>query len=157
MESEIYKPGEFAKLLNVTVRTLQRWDNAGVLKAYRTNTNRRFYTHEQYLNFISTKKQVIYLCENQSDLLTDEILIEQIKDLNPQKIEIIRDGNDEDGFKRVSWPILLDRCFNNEIATIYIMDETALPESGASYYKRFFERMGVELEILEERKVSGNV
>jgi len=41
-----YKPKEFAKLLNVTVGTLQRWDRVGVLVAHRTITNRRYYTEE---------------------------------------------------------------------------------------------------------------
>ncbi|ANB62292.1 RNA-guided endonuclease TnpB family protein [Anoxybacteroides amylolyticum] len=30
-----YKPKEFAEMLHVSVKTLQRWDNEGVLKAYR--------------------------------------------------------------------------------------------------------------------------
>ena len=33
-------------MLGVSVRTLQRWDNEGILKA-----NRRYYTYQQYLNF----------------------------------------------------------------------------------------------------------
>ena len=59
-----YKPKEFAELLNVSVLTLQRWDNAGKLKAYRTPINRRYYTYEQYQNYMgitnSNKKVVIY-------------------------------------------------------------------------------------------------
>ena len=43
----MYKPKEMAELLGVTVRTLQRWDKAGTLIAYRTPTNRRYYTQEQ--------------------------------------------------------------------------------------------------------------
>lgn len=43
----MYKPKEMAELLGVTVRTLQRWDRAGTLIAYRTPTNRRYYTQEQ--------------------------------------------------------------------------------------------------------------
>ena len=42
-----YKPKDFAELLNVSVKTLQRWDREGVLIAKRTPTNRRFYTEEQ--------------------------------------------------------------------------------------------------------------
>lgn len=38
-----YKVGQFAKLVNVTVKTLQNWDKQGTLKAYRTPTNQRFY------------------------------------------------------------------------------------------------------------------
>ena len=31
----IYKPKDFAKMINVSVKTLQRWDNENTLKAYR--------------------------------------------------------------------------------------------------------------------------
>lgn len=49
--NQFYKPKEFAKLLNVSVITLQRWDKAGKLKAFRTPTNRRYYTYKQYLEY----------------------------------------------------------------------------------------------------------
>lgn len=39
-----YKPKDFAKLLNVSVKTLQRLDSDNILKAFRTPTNRRYYT-----------------------------------------------------------------------------------------------------------------
>lgn len=40
------KPKDMAEKLGVTVKTLQKWDNQGILKAYRTPTNRRYYTEE---------------------------------------------------------------------------------------------------------------
>lgn len=43
-----YTPKQFAALVNVSVRTLQRWDKSGVLVAGRTITGRRVYT-EAYL------------------------------------------------------------------------------------------------------------
>ena len=52
MIDKIYKPKEFAELIGVSVKTLQRWDKKGLLVAYRTPTNRRYYTHEQYLEYI---------------------------------------------------------------------------------------------------------
>ena len=39
-----YKPKDFAELLGVSVKTLQRWDREGILKANRTPTDRRYYT-----------------------------------------------------------------------------------------------------------------
>ena len=57
MEGKIYKPKEFANLLGVSVRTLQRWDKKGLLVAYRTPTDRRYYTHEQYLEYIGDKNE----------------------------------------------------------------------------------------------------
>ena len=56
-EDKIYKPKEFAELLGVSVRTLQRWDKKGLLVAHRTPTNRRYYTHEQYLEYIGDKNE----------------------------------------------------------------------------------------------------
>jgi predicted site-specific integrase-resolvase len=52
-----YKPSDFAKLLGVSVKTLQRWDREGILKAYRTPTDRRFYTYDQYLQFKGVGKE----------------------------------------------------------------------------------------------------
>ena len=46
-----YKPKDFAELLGVSVKKLQRWDREGTLKANRTLTNRRYYTYDQYLQF----------------------------------------------------------------------------------------------------------
>ena len=46
-----YKPKDFSELLGVSVKTLQRWDREGTLKANRTPTNRRYYTYAQYLQF----------------------------------------------------------------------------------------------------------
>ncbi len=46
-----YKPKDFAELLNVSVKTLQRWDRDKILIAKRTPTVRRYYTYDQYLEF----------------------------------------------------------------------------------------------------------
>ncbi len=51
-----YKPQEFAEMIGVSVKTLQRWDNDGILKANRTPTNRRYYTHKQYVDYMSDGK-----------------------------------------------------------------------------------------------------
>lgn len=54
-----------AERLGVTVRTLQIWDKKGTFKAHRTPTNRRYYTEEQYLEYIgqstsNNRKNVAY-------------------------------------------------------------------------------------------------
>ena len=38
-----YKPKDFAELLGVSVKTLQRWDRENILMAKRTPTDRRYY------------------------------------------------------------------------------------------------------------------
>ena len=77
-----YKPKDFAELLGFSVKTLQRWDREGTLKANRTLTNRRYYTYDQYLQFkgINTKNDkrqvVIYArvsTRNQKDDLLNQV------------------------------------------------------------------------------------
>lgn len=46
------KPNEIAKRLGVTVRTLQEWDRNGKFTAHRSPTNRRYYTEEQYRDYL---------------------------------------------------------------------------------------------------------
>ena len=76
-----YKPKDFAELLGVSVKTLQRWDREGILKSNRTPTNRRYYTYDQYLTYkgIDTEKDtrqiVIYArvsTRNQKDDLINQ-------------------------------------------------------------------------------------
>ena len=49
-----YKLKDFAELLGVSVKTLQRWDREGILKANRTPTDRRYYTCLLYTSLISS-------------------------------------------------------------------------------------------------------
>src|ERR1700694_1731092 len=46
-----YSPKQFGKLIGKSVNTLQKWDRQGILHAYRSPTNRRYYTHAQYLRY----------------------------------------------------------------------------------------------------------
>lgn len=80
MKNNNYKPNEFVELINVSVRTLQRWGNEGILKAFRTPTDRRYYTYEQYKQFkgitSSEKRTVIYTrvsTSNQKDDLKNQV------------------------------------------------------------------------------------
>lgn len=54
-----YKPKEFAEMIGVSVKTLQRWDNMGKLKAYRTPTDRRYYTDKQLKEFAKDNPAIV--------------------------------------------------------------------------------------------------
>ena len=51
----MYSPAQFGKMIGKSVKTLQRWDSDGTLVANRNPKNRRYYTHEQYLEYIGVK------------------------------------------------------------------------------------------------------
>ena len=60
-----YSPKQFGQMVGRSVKTLQKWDREGTLKAHRSPTNRRYYTHDQYLAYRgltadSPRKTVVY-------------------------------------------------------------------------------------------------
>lgn len=75
-----YRPNEFAKLISKSVNTLQRWDRDGVLKAHRTPTNRRFYTHDQLADVLgikADKRLAISYCRVSNNGQKDDLLAQQ--------------------------------------------------------------------------------
>jgi DNA-binding transcriptional MerR regulator len=54
---KIYTIGQFSKLINRTVRTLQKLDSENKFKAARTITGRRYYTEDQYYEFMGIKRE----------------------------------------------------------------------------------------------------
>lgn len=54
----VYSPNQFGSLIGRTTKTLQKWDRDGILKANCSITNRRYYTHDQYLEVIEGKSAV---------------------------------------------------------------------------------------------------
>lgn len=69
-----------AELLNTTVYQLQRWDKNGVLKALRTPNGQRYYTFDQYFEFIGFE-----LSQNQVEELHN----------GPKSLEKIKEKIDE--------------------------------------------------------------
>jgi predicted site-specific integrase-resolvase len=74
----MYKPRELAKLLGVTVKTLQRWDKSGRLPAKRSLTNYRYYTEEdlriaQGLKPLEKKRLVVIYCRVSSNAQKPEL------------------------------------------------------------------------------------
>lgn len=53
----ILKPKEMSGLLGISVKTLQRWDKEDKLTAYRNPSGRRYYTKEQYKEYMGIQKE----------------------------------------------------------------------------------------------------
>jgi predicted site-specific integrase-resolvase len=75
-----YRPNEFAALIAKTTSTLQRWDREGILKAHRSPTNRRFYTHDQLSEILGVKadkRMAISYCRVSSSGQKDDLIAQQ--------------------------------------------------------------------------------
>lgn len=165
MSNNNYKPYEFAELINVSVRTLQRWDVEGTLKAFRTPTNRRYYTYEQYLEYkgIKTKenirKTVIYTrvsTSNQKDDLKNQVdFLRQFANAKGMIVdEVIEDLGSGLNYNRKKWNELIDRCMTDEIGTIIITHKDRFIRFGYEWFERFLAKFNVNIIVVNNESLS---
>ena len=158
---KFYNISEFSKLINIKVKTLQKWDRDGVLVPHRTPTNRRYYTHTQYLQYIGKvdtiiKEHVIYArvsTRNQKDDLDNQILCitESCKRQGIPISNIYMDFGSGLNYNRKRWNELIDDCIDGKIDTIYIAYKDRFVRFGFDWFARFLStRFGVKIVILND-------
>lgn len=162
-----YKPKDFAELLGVSVKTLQRWDRDGILKANRTPTDRRYYTYDQYLQFkgIQTENDirdtVIYArvsTRNQKDDLQNQV--EFLKQFCNAKGIIVNQCVEDFGsglnYNRKKWNRLLDEVMTNKIKTIVISNKDRFIRFGYDWFEKFCEKFNTKIIIVNNETLSPN-
>ena len=160
-----YKPKEFAELLNVTVKTLQRWDREKTLVANRTPTNRRYYTYDQYLQFkgigrdTDSRKIVIYTrvsTRNQADDLENQVNFLQ-QYVNAKGLiadDIIRDYGSGLNYNRKKWNQLLEEVMENKIKMILVSHKDRFVRFGFDWFEKFCNKFNVEIVVVKNEKLS---
>lgn len=160
-----YKPKEFAELLGVSVKTLQRWDRQGILKANRTPTNRRYYTYNQYLQFkgiskdTDTRAVVIYArvsTRNQVDDLENQVHFLQTY-ANAKGIivdDIIRDFGSGLNYNRKNWNQLLNKVLENKVKTILVSHKDRFVRFGFDWFEKLCNKFNVEIVVVKNEKLS---
>ena len=162
-----YKLKDFAELLGVSVKTLQRWDRDGILKANRTPTDRRYYTYDQYLQFkgIQTENDirdiVIYArvsTKNQKDDLQNQVdFLKQF--CNAKGIivnQCIEDFGSGLNYNRKKWNKLLDDVMGNRIKTIVITNKDRFIRFGYDWFEKFCEKFNTKIIIVNNETLSPN-
>lgn len=163
-----YKVGEFAKFLNVTVKTLQNWDKQGTLKAYRTPTNQRFYTEEQ-LNHVlglSNGNQVekqglkIGYCRvstyNQKSSLENQE--EYLRNYTNAKgiilDEVFTDIGSGINYNRKNFNKILELVEAEGISEIYVTYKDRFVRFGFDWFNNFCKKHGAKIIILNQPSTS---
>ena len=160
----MFKPKDFAEKIGVTVKTLQNWDNDGTLKAQRTPTNRRYYTENQYLEYIgqgksSQRKVVAYARVSNAGQKDD--LANQVEFLrnyaNGKGIildEVITDIGSGLNYKRKKWNQLLDSIMSNEIDTVYITYKDRFIRFGYDWFEKLAHKFNTQIVVLNNPDLS---
>ncbi|MFZ2932192.1 MAG: IS607 family transposase, partial [Blautia wexlerae] len=158
-----YKPKDFAELLGVSVKTLQRWDREGTLKANRTPTDRRYYTYNQYLQFKGidtendTRQVVIYArvsIRNQKDDLQNQVsFLRQF--CNARGIivdQCIEEYGSGLNYNRKKWNKLLDEVMEQKIKTIIITHKDRFIRFGYDWFEKFCMKFHTTIVIVNNEE-----
>ena len=163
-----YKVGEFAKLLNVTVKTLQNWDKQGTLKAYRTPTNQRFYTEEQLNQVLNlsnnnqNEKQGLKIgycrvsTHNQKNSLEhqEEYLRSYTNAKGVILDEVFTDIGSGINYNRKNFNRILELVEDGEVAEIYVTYKDRFVRFGFEWFNTFCEKHGAEIIVLNQPSTS---
>lgn len=159
-----YKPKDFGEIIGVSVKTLQRWDREGILKAYRTPTNRRYYTYDQYLKFKGGnlqdgRKIVVYArvsTRNQQDDLDSQVKF--LLDYCNAKGMIVDECIEEFGSglndNRKKWNKLLEEVMEQKIKTIIVTHKDRFIRFGFDWFEKLCLKYDTQILIVKNEKLS---
>ena len=162
--SYMIKPKEMAKRLGITVQTLQNWDNNGKLKAYRTPTNRRYYTEDQYQTYIglqnNTKRlNVLYARVStygqKDDLQNQLVFIRQYA--NAKGIIINQEFTDIGSglnYKRKKWNQLLNMVMQDKINQIFVTYQDRFIRFGFDWFDNLCKQHGTKIIVINNPHTS---
>lgn len=156
---------EASIILSKSVKCLQAWDNAGKLVAFRTKTNRRYYTEDQLRDFLNIKidklpREVIAYCrvssqnqrpdlKNQRSILENYCITKGYA--NVVFVEEIGGGLN---FNRKEFNIILNKIVENKLDKLILAHKDRLCRFGFDIIKNLCATHNCELEILDAQQLS---
>jgi putative resolvase len=153
-----YSPKQFGRLIGRSVSTLQKWDRKGILKAHRSPTNRRYYTHDQYLVYRGLTaeaggKVIVYARVSGAGQKPD--LVNQVAALRDycerhgvrpdEWIEEIGSGLN---YQRTQFNRLTEEIELGQVRRLIIAHKDRLVRFGFEWFAAFCVRHGTELLIV---------
>ena len=156
---------EMAKRLNVSVKTLQRWDREGILVAKRTPTDRRYYTENQYLEYIGASSQTkskivayarVSSANQKADLHNQISFLRNYINANGEILDdIYQDVGSGLNYNRKQWnDLLLHQIPKGEIAKIYMTHEDRFVRFGFDWFERFCNHYNCQLIVVNNPDTS---
>lgn len=161
-----YAPREFGKLIGRTTQTLQRWDRLGILKAHRTPTDRRYYTHDQYLQIIGQKakeQKIMVYCRVSSagqkgDLESQKKAVEQFCIAAGKPVGLwLQDIGSGLNYQRKNFVLLMEMVEHGEVSEIVIAHKDRLVRFGYEWFEKFCRDHGATLTVMNAETLSPEV
>ena len=168
-----YTTGEVADLFQVSTKTIQKWDNKGILKFERSPTNRRVLPKEILIEYfksknmfyedeILSKRDVIYARvssygqpkQNDLDRQVDYILSNRADLKNVLILKEVKSSLDS---KRKKLLKLIDMILNDEVNRIFITHKERLTGFGFEYIETICNNHNVEIVIIQSEQDNKSV
>jgi predicted site-specific integrase-resolvase len=160
-----YTAREFAKLIGVSIKTLQRWDREGRLKPVsRSPGNRRIYSQAQLDQIVNQRKpqeQIVMVYMRVSsqaqkpDLENQKAALEQFCIARGLTVdEWISEIGGGLNFKRQKFLDMVDQIIRGEVKTLVIAHQDRLARFGFDLIRHLCETQGCELLILNTESLS---
>lgn len=167
MENTI-STGKAAKILGITVKTLQRWEREGRLTPVgRTDSNRRLYTKSQLYDFIGLKQtggreptRLVAYCRVSSaaqkpDLLNQRRVLEEfVVAKGLANVEFIEEVGGGLNFKRKKFLSLMTDMGRREIKTLILAHRDRLTRFGYDWFEYYAKANGCEVLVLNQERLS---
>ncbi len=160
----MYSPKEFGELIGKSVITLQKWDRKGILKAHRSPTNRRYYTHDQYLMYrglVAQEQSLTITYSRVSGVTQKPDLANQVKALeaycNQHSIRVdewMQDIGSGLNYKRKQFNRLMEMVELGQVRRIVIAHRDRLVHFGYGYFEAFCERHHTDLVVIDGETLS---
>lgn len=160
--------GQAAKILGVTVKTLQRWDRENrLIPAARSSTNRRLYTESKIFEFqglqrtkgIIPERMVAYCrvssAAQKPDLINQRRVLEEfvvVKGL--ANVEFIEEVGGGLNFRRKKFLLLMDAIGRGEIKLLILAHRDRLTRFGFEWFEHFSKANRCEIMVLNQERLS---
>jgi predicted site-specific integrase-resolvase len=163
--SSTYTPKEFGQLIGKATKTLQKWDREGRLKAHRSpQSNRRFYTHDQYLEYMGLKakeagKTLVYTrvstAAQKPDLAKQMAALCAYCESRQIKVdEWMQDIGSGLNYKRKQFNRLMEQVELGQVRRVIIAHRDRLVRFGFDYFEAFCQRHNTELVVVNGDSLS---
>lgn len=159
-----YSPKQFSKMIGVSVFTLQRWDRKGMLNAHRSLTNRRYYTHDQYLQYRglvagSQGKTIAYTRvaspSQRRDLATQKEALRAYCQEHALTVdEWVEDVGSALNYKRKGFNQVIEDIELGHVKRLIIAYEDRFVRFGYDWFEAFCERHGTAITVINGERFS---
>ncbi len=159
-----YSMKEFRKLIGRTTNTLQKWDRQGTLKVHRSPTNRRYYTHDQYLQYrglVAQEQGFTIVYSRVSGVAQKPDLVNQINALEvycKQHSITVDEWMSDIGsglnYKRKQFNRLMELIELGQVRRPIIAHRDRLVRFDYGYFEAFCERHHTEIVVINGENLS---